>query len=194
MKILFVNACMRGKESRTLRICDKFMKKYKSLHPEDIFEEVDITHTDLKPFDAEKAQERIRLTEEGKVDGKMFDLAHQFANADKIIIGAPYWDYSFPSALKIYIEHVSVNTIAYKYTDRGLAGLCKARKMLYITTSGGFMGEFAFGTDYFRGLCNLYGIPQFDSIKGEALDIITFDTEKLLQKAFAEAEALAEKW
>ena len=194
MKILFVNACMRGKESRTLRICCKFMEKYKSLHPEDVFEEVDITHTDLRPFDAEKAEKRIQLTEEGNVGGEMFDLAHQFADADKIIIGAPYWDYSFPSALKVYIEHVSVNTIAYRYTDRGLQGLCRAKKLLYISTSGGFMGEFALGEDYFRGLCHLYGIPRFDSIKGEALDIIAFDTEEILKKAFEEAETLAEKW
>ena len=194
MKILFVNACMRKNESRTLRICRRFIEKYKSIHPEDTFEEVDVTHTDLRPFDAEKAEERTLLAEEGKLGEEMFALAHQFAGADKIIVGAPYWDYSFPAALKIYVEHISVNKIAYEYTDKGLSGLCKARKLLYITTSGGFMGNFECGIDYFRGLCSLYGIPQFDSIKGEALDIIAFDTEEILKKTFLEAESLAEKW
>ena len=37
--------------------------------------------------------------------------------ADEIVIGAPYWDLSFPAALKVYIEHVSVCDIAFHYTE-----------------------------------------------------------------------------
>ena len=34
----------------------------------------------------------------------MFDLAGQFAGADTIVIAAPFWDLSFPAALKQYMQ------------------------------------------------------------------------------------------
>ena len=194
MKILFVNACMRKDESRTLRICKRFMEKYKTLNPDVDFEEVDLTAASLKPMDGEYIENRSRLAEAEDLGNEIFGLARQFSSADKIIIGAPYWDFSFPSMLKIYVEHVSANKIAYQYTDKGLEGLCKAQKLLYITTSGGFLENSDFGTEYFKGLCRLYGIPKFDSIKAEGLDIFGADTEKILEKAFFQAEALAEEW
>ena len=36
-------------------------------------------------------------------------IAHRMrtiANADKIVIAAPFWDMSFPSLLKVYIENI----------------------------------------------------------------------------------------
>ena len=38
----------------------------------------------------------------------MFDLAKQFAEADEVIIAAPFWDLSFPAALKQYFEQINV--------------------------------------------------------------------------------------
>lgn len=195
MNILFVNACMRGENvSRTLKICRKFMEEYKILNPQDTITELDITHTDLKPVDAEYAEKRSELANSGKLDDPIFSLAHQFASADKIIIGAPYWDFSFPSALKVYIEHISVSQIAYHYTDKGHEGLCRAEKLLFITTSGGYLQDLDFGSDYLEGLCKLYGIPEFDSLKAEALDIFTTDVEACLNSAYENAKALAKKW
>lgn len=68
----------------------------------------------------------------------MFDYAHQFADADDIIIAAPYWDLGFPAQLKTYIENIYVPGIVSAYNDHGQScGLCRARSLTYITTAGG---------------------------------------------------------
>ena len=38
----------------------------------------------------------------------MFDYANAMAQADMIVIAAPYWDMSFPASLKIFLEAASV--------------------------------------------------------------------------------------
>lgn len=66
----------------------------------------------------------------------MFDIGKDFAEADEIVIGAPYWDLSFPAALKIYIEHAAVMGVTFHYTEEGRCeGLCRAKHLTYITTA-----------------------------------------------------------
>lgn len=77
----------------------------------------------------------------------MFRYAKQFAYADTIIIAAPYWDLSFPSMLKVYIENIYVTGIVSKYGKDGVPiGLCKASELTYVTTAGGpYNPDFSYG-------------------------------------------------
>ena len=95
------------------------------------------------------------------------------AQYDTIVIAAPYWDMMFPSALKIYYEHISVSGITFAYGQKGEEiGLCKAKKAVYITTSGGYIGNRNFGYEYTKSLFNFMGINDIYFIKAEGLDII----------------------
>ncbi len=49
----------------------------------------------------------------------MFRYAHQFAEAEIVVVGAPYWEYQFPALLRCYIEHISVNGVTFAYGDDG---------------------------------------------------------------------------
>lgn len=46
----------------------------------------------------------------------MFKYAHEFANADLIVIAAPFWDLSIPALLKVYIENIAVDGITFEYS------------------------------------------------------------------------------
>ena len=111
MTVLFVNACMRGEQSRTLELCREYLEGKENVV------EVNLAEMGLKPFDAGMVAYRAQLQKAGVFDDPIFDLSQQFAKADEIVIGAPYWDLSFPAALKVYIEHVSVCDIAFHYTE-----------------------------------------------------------------------------
>ena len=110
MTVLFVNACLRGDESRTLTLCREYLEGI-----EDV-KEVNLSELRLKPYYGDSAAYRAQLEAKGLFDDPMFDIGKDFAEADEIVIGAPYWDLSFPAALKIYIEHAAVMGMTFHYT------------------------------------------------------------------------------
>ncbi|MEG1425666.1 MAG: NAD(P)H-dependent oxidoreductase [Raoultibacter sp.] len=175
---LFVNACMRGEQSRTLALCKEFLANKKNVV------EVDLPAMKLVPLDEGSLAARSALEAVQHYDDPTFDLSHQFAEADEIIIGAPYWDQSFPSALKVYLEHVSVCNIPFVYTNQGeCIGQCKARSLTYITTCGGFLEGANYGYDYLRGIAAMFGIPEVRLVAAEGLDIVGMDIEAQMSKA-----------
>ena len=127
---------------------------------------------------------RTRLIAEQDFNNAIFHYAKDYVDADMIIIVAPYWDLSFPAILKNYIETVNVNGIVFRYTDKGdVEGLCKAKKLIYITTSGGKIVSDEYGFGYIKELAqNFHGIKDFEYIKAEELDIRDAKVEEILEK------------
>ncbi len=184
MKILFVNACLR-EESRTARLCRSYLKRYEADDNAEITE-LKLQDLPLQPLTAEGLRQRDALAAAGDWNSDAFRYANQFAAADKIIIGAPYYDLQFPALLKIYLENVSICGIAFKYSSEGIpVGLCRAEELVYIATAGGFVGDFDFGYEYLKGLSKLFGIAGTREILAEGLDIVGNDVEKILQETAA---------
>lgn len=185
MTTLFVNACMRGEASRTLALCHEYLEGI-----EDVVE-VDLAKLDLKPFDAAMVAYRSEKQLAEEWDDPIFALSRQFAEADDIVVGAPYWDLSFPAALKMYLEHVSVCECTFHYTeDARCEGICKARTLTYITTSGGSVEGANFGYEYLCGIAKMFGIPETRFVAAEGLDIVGIDVEAQLDKARAQLAKL----
>ena len=135
-KILYVNACFK-EGSRTNELAQHLLG---NLDGE--IESVNLYEENIKPLDAEMLSKRDKLLESGKTDDDFLRLARQFASADIIVIAAPYWDLLFPAVLRIYLENITVCGITFRYSEKGIpVGLCKAKKLYYVTTSGGFIGE-----------------------------------------------------
>ena len=136
--LLFINACVRGERSRTLKLARRFLDAYRAAHPDTVITERDLCADRLQPQYPEVLAERDALWSAGKLEQPMFEPARQFAAADKLVIAAPFWDMSFPAVLKIYLERISVTDLTFGYSEEGaMVGLCRASKLLYITTRGG---------------------------------------------------------
>ena len=112
----------------------------------------------------------------------MFEYARQFSEADEIVIAAPFWDLSFPAVLKAYLEKINVSGITFRYTSEGMPeGLCKAKKLYYVTAAGGNFFPESFGFGYIKALAqNFYGISDVELIKAAGLDIEGADVESIL--------------
>lgn len=177
---------MRGKESRTLTLCREYLAKRENVV------EVDLNALKLSPFTGEMVAQRNQLQEEKLMDDPMFDLAKQLAQANEVVIGAPFWDLSFPAALKTYIEHVSVYGITFGYTDKGEAqGFCIAKHITYIATGGGTVSfDEHLGCRYISGIAQMFGIPEVRFVMAENLDIVGVDIQAQLDKARAELAQL----
>lgn len=106
------------------------------------------------------------------------------------MIAAPYWDLSFPSLLKVYLEQICIVGLTFQYTPEGIPeGLCKARRIIYVTTAGGPIYQ-NMGYDYVKALADtFFGIPETVCFSAQNLDVIGADVEGILQKAEAEIRA-----
>ena len=178
-KILYINACVR-KNSRTKRLADYLIS---CLNGET--EEIRLEDIHFGISDERFISKRDRLLSTGAYNHPMFTMARSFAAADLIVIAAPFWDLSFPAALKQYIEQINAVGITFRYTESGEPqGLCRAKKLYYVTTAGGPIYSDAFGYGYIKSLAHkFYGIPETEIICAENLDLIGADTEILLQDA-----------
>ncbi len=185
MKTLFINACTR-KESRTLELSKYLLDKIDG----DV-ETLNLYDLDLKPLTEEMLEFRDNCIREDDFDDSMFDLAKKFANADLIVIGAPTWDLSFPSVLKLFIEHINVVEITFQYGPWGdIFPMCSAKRLIYVTTSGGPVNEEqSFG--YIKALSNtFFGIKKLDFIKAEYLDEENSNVEEIMSKAKEDIDKL----
>ena len=195
MNLLFVNACVRGEESNTLKLCRAAMEAMQEKNPGISIEEVNLDKERPEPLHPEQAKERSALHAAKRYDHPIFAYARQFAAADRILIGAPYWDLSFPSILKIYLERICAVDVTFAYSEEGQPyGLCKAEKLLYVSTSGGPVAGYNMGYDYIKGLCDAFlGIPQVDNFHIEGLDMAP-DTGALIQQGEGNIREMAKNW
>lgn len=171
---LFVNACV-GSQSRTEQIARAYLRTLTD------YSELVLNNLYLEPLDDTALQNRNDAIARGDFGRSYFALARQFAEADEIVIAAPFWDLSFPAKLRIYLENICITGLTFRYTEEGIpVGLCKAQKLTYITTSGGpYMPEFSF--QYVKALAQgFFGIDDVRLIYAENLDIVGNDPQAIV--------------
>jgi FMN-dependent NADH-azoreductase len=112
---------------------------------------------------------------------------------DEVVIAAPYWDMSFPSLLKLFIEQICVNRLTFGYSETGRPyGIVNMKNVVYVTTAGGSIGNANFGFDYIKGVfSSLFGIDDITFLSAEGVDIYGNDPELILLSAIDKAVEIA---
>ena len=174
-KILFINACVRPK-SRTAELSQHLLNRL-----DGEITEIDLYKEGLLPL-CNKGLKKRALHD---TSDEEFEYARQFSKADVIVVAAPFWDLSFPAALKLYFENVTVSGITFEYSEEGRpVGKCRAKKLYYLTTSGGYIGNNNFGFDYVKALAeNFFGINDISFYSAEGLDIFGADVKSIMDEA-----------
>ena len=181
---LFINACVRG-ESRTRRLAEAAMAGNR-----EAFREIYLPSIDFPKVDEAFINWRTDCVSRNDYASPVFDLAKDFAAAEEIVIAAPFWDLSFPATLKQYFEQICVVGLTFFYNDQDMPqGLCRAKRLTYVTTAGGPIFDDAFGYGYVKALATtFFGINETRMIKAENLDIRGADVEGIMRKALEEID------
>ena len=176
--VLLIDVCVRGEHSRTRELAECYLKDRE-------FTRLALAEENIKPLDKARLEKRQKLISKGDFSDEIFKYAKQFAQADEIVIAAPYWDFSFPALLKIYIENICVVGVTFDYLSDGTSkSRCKAKKLTYITTAGGVIPERNFGFDYVKAVAEeFFKISEFKYVKAEKFDIYGEDTGKIMENA-----------
>lgn len=191
LELLFVDACPRREDSRTRALAERFLRTLRGLMPG-----LRVTVHDLPVMGLSDVNARRLAEKEALCDGRIWDrpltrVGADFRRADAVAIAAPYWDLSFPSILKTWVENIWVRNLTFVYRDDQPVGLARGRAAVYLTTSGSAMTGHDWGTGYMEDVLHTLGIPAFRAVKAERLDLDGADTGAILRGAEKDAEAAA---
>lgn len=183
---LYIDSTVRA-GSRTRRLADYLVSR---LRDGDV-RIVRLKDRDIKPLDASTLERRTADAESGRRDSPLLELAVEFAGAEQIVIAAPFWDLSFPAILKTYIEWINVPGVVFRYSEEGRpVGMCRAKRLYFVSTSGGLVTDDVFGFGYVEALAkNFWGIGDVWRFAATGLDIVGTDAEAILREAEREIDA-----
>ena len=128
-KLVVIDACIRGEESRTRRIAEPIIAALAKRYEITRF---DLTKMPMEPLTPQTYVERMA----GQVPEWAVEAAKAVAEADRIVVAAPFWDMSFPAVVKVFFEHISLFGITFMDNGHSCVGMCKCEKVMYITTRG----------------------------------------------------------
>ena len=182
-KILFINACIRP-ESRTLILAKHLLSKLNGQ-----VEEVNLEKEAIPALTTQSLKYRQDLLAAEQFDDPMLKYARQFREADMIVIAAPYYDLSFPSSLKNWVESICNVGLTFYYDEHDTPQtLCKGKRLIYVTTAGAeFVPDFGFG--YIRRVFSeFFHIEDARCFHAEKLDLRGADVNAILDRAKAEID------
>lgn len=188
-KLVVIDACVRQDQSRTWRIAepivDALMKRY----------ETTVYHLPEMEFIVSLNPGTFAERGNGETPQWAIDCAKTIAEADRILIAAPFWDMSFPAVLKAFIEQTSLYDITFADNGKECVGLCKCEKVLYITTRGmdiqtGDPREQ--GSPYIKALSALWGLGEVLVLAASGMDYAGEDgVERKIAEAVREGLGIA---
>ena len=181
-KLIFIDACMRV-GSRTRRIASPIIEELGKRYS---VETVDLTKNIYPVADNYTLEDR----NQGVVPAEHVVLAKRIAAADRIVIAAPFWDMSFPSALKVFFENMSLFGVTFDTNEKECYGLCKAEKVMYITSRGMNIStgdSLEQATPYIKALSHLWGWGELSVVAAQNMDYSTNEEiEDRIKTAVAE--------
>lgn len=175
-KLFYIDACLRdGSNTQKIAeaVIDRLSEKYE-------VEVVRLSECSFPVVNNDILNDRAN----GIVPEDYVAMAKKLAAADRLVIAAPFWDMSFPSALKVFLENMSLFNVTFGSNEKECYGLCKAEKVLYITTRGMNIAtgdDLEQATPYLKAIGKLWGLGELHVISAQNMDYSTEEqkTEKV---------------
>lgn len=125
--LLYIDGAVRT-ESRTRELADYLAGKFICN-----VEYVRLSKENILPMNLKTLSMRDESCQKGDFSNPYFKYAKQFAKADELILVAPYWDLSFPSVVKAYLESICVVGLTFSYSDEGIpVSMCRAKNCIML--------------------------------------------------------------
>lgn len=213
MKLLHIEASPRKAASASSRVADAFVNAYRRLHPDHAVERLALFETELPPFGAEGADQKIAQTRDlmtggggikahGEWVGVMREV-ERLAGADKVLLSSPMWNFSIPYPLKHYIDLICQPGLTFRVdAQSGYVGLVTGKPLQLVLASGGSYPEgfplethgpaTDFQRSYLEHVARFIGFEDIRAIRIERTSALPPDAlEELLERRCEEAAEAA---
>jgi FMN-dependent NADH-azoreductase len=187
--LLQINASLAGANGQSSRLAQRFVADWQANHPDgrvitrDLASEP-VPHLTAERFQAFLSQPDARTDEQRAVSEYSDALIEEIKNADTIVFAVPMYNFSVPSTLRAYFDHIARAGVTFRYTATGPEGLLKGKKAYVFITRGGFYADAAdTQTPYLKQFLGFIGITDVSFIFAEGLSLGDESREKSLSKA-----------
>lgn len=189
-RLFYIDSCLRY-GSNTKKIADALIDR--------LSERYEVETVKLSDYDFPVVKNGIlNDRNNGIVPEEYVNIARKIAAADRLVISAPFWDMSFPSALKVFLENMSLFNVTFASNEKECYGLCKAEKVLYITTRGMNINtgdDMEQATPYIKAIGKLWGLGELNVISAQNMDYSTEEQKaEKVQNAIEEGLKLCEEF
>lgn len=123
-------------------------------------------------------------------------LVDELLAADVLVLAAPMYNFSVPSTLKAWIDHVARAGRTFQYTATGPVGLATGKKAYIFTASGGVYSEgpaaaYDHLSTYLRAALGFLGITDITFVQAEGVALGEDAVAATLAKSRSAIEAIA---
>ncbi|HEY4298885.1 MAG TPA: NAD(P)H-dependent oxidoreductase [Paraburkholderia sp.] len=142
-KLLYIECSPRKQRSASIEVCNAFLDAYRTAHPSDTIEPLDIWALTLPEFDGEMLAAKYAglsgdtLTPPQAAAWRQIEaLAAPFHEADKLLFGVPLWNFGIPYRLKHLIDVISQKDVLFTFDGAGFGGKLAGRKAAVVYARG----------------------------------------------------------
>ena len=178
MNILHIDASASdAATSHTRRLSAELVAKLKAANPG-----AQVTYRDLaaEPLPHVDMTIRQAWTPEGEKDASLAATAarskaviEELKAADILVIGSPMYNFTVPSTLKAWIDHVAIAGQTFKYSENGPKGLLTGKAYLALSSGGIYsQGPYAPAEhlgSYLKSILGFLGIADVEIIRAEGV-------------------------
>lgn len=179
--ILQITSSINGENSFSNRLSATILDKVAAANPGALIQKHDLNRLPLPHltdahFAAFLAAPEAR-TEQQSADVRYSDEAiSELMAADAVILGVPLYNFSIPSTLKSWIDHIVRARVTFRYTPNGPEGLVKNKRVYLALSSGGIYSEGAmksydFAEPYLRASLGMLGMTDVTAFRVEGVKI-----------------------
>lgn len=196
MRLLHVDSGILGDNSFSRRLTARLRDRYRAAYPGLIESYRDLAAEPFPHLSGAHLQAQA-LDPSGRTPDLQRELEdgaaalEAFLAANVVIIGAPMYNFTVPSQLKAWIDRLAVSGRTFRYTATGPVGLVGDKKVIVVSTRGGFYGPGAalesidHQESYLRAVFGVFfGVSDLSIVHAEGVNI----DEDVRARAISEAE------
>jgi len=180
-KILHIISSPRGGDSLSIKLGNAIIEKIKAEHPGSTVKESNLV-TQPFPHLEEAHLASFFTPAENWTSENIAAIKHsedaiqEILDTDIIVIGAPLYNFSIPSNLKAWIDHIVRKGATFKYDENGAEGLIKGKKVYIALSSGGIysdgpMQPFDYAEPYLKFILTFIGLTDISVFRAEGSSI-----------------------
>ncbi|MCB1725410.1 MAG: NAD(P)H-dependent oxidoreductase [Chromatiaceae bacterium] len=163
-RVLRIDSGVGGTGSVSRELGDEIIRRLHRDSPRLVIDHVDLTNgIDAIDHDWVAANFTMPAERDATAGDRLVDSDRAIAAlsaADAVVITAPIYNFSIPSTLKAWIDHVCRAGVTFRYTPQGPQGLLADRPVYLAMASGGvaFGSAADFASTYLRHVLGFIGI------------------------------------